>query len=106
MESRLLAGLIALSLLDCRLAEEQHAKLHIRGEVDIHGEFKALNSVLINSLAYANRMVIDKDVDWTVLLRNLLEESLCACYVCQVRLIEMGVFEASILGNRFQVIHQ
>ena len=83
-------------VLDCALVKEKHGQLHERIEVDVHRELEALNSVLLHSLALANSMIINQDMNWAVFLNDEPPNFFCRLNVCQVGLIETDVFEVNV----------
>ena len=46
-------------ILDFWLLKEEHAKMHVRVEIDVHGYLELIDVQIFNFLATANRMVIN-----------------------------------------------
>ena len=83
-------------VFDCFLVKEKHRQLHERIEVDVHRELEALNGVLLHSLALANSMIVNQDMNWAVFLNDEPPNFFCRLNVCQVGLIETDVFEVNV----------
>jgi len=46
-------------ILDLWLLKEEHAKMHVGVEIDVHGYLELIDVQIFNFLATANRMVIN-----------------------------------------------
>ena len=93
-------------ILNSILGQEKHRQLHIRVEVDVHSELETLNAELWNSFALANRMVIDKNMHFSMITNDALPHFFRHGLIAQIGRIEVHVFEGDIARHRPQVLLQ
>ena len=62
--------------------------------------------MLFYPLTKADRVIIDQDVDGTVLLRDLRPQLICAFDVSQVSPVEMHALEVRIASQSFDILEE
>ena len=55
---------------DTDLIEEEHRQVHIRVEVDVHGQLETINRQLIDSLSLADCVIVDENVNGSMVPQN------------------------------------
>ena len=91
-------------LLDLLLVEEEHAEVHIRVEVDVHGQLEALDRELFNSFPETHGVIINQDVHGADVLSDLRPKLLRSFNISEVCLVEMNIFEVIVTCHRLDVL--
>ena len=95
-----------LRVFDLILSQEQHGKLHEWVEIDVHSEFEAFNSVFLNSLALANRMIVNQNVHRAVFFGDALPRWFRLSNICKICLVEMDVFEVYMTCDSLGILDE
>ena len=80
--------------------------MDIRVEVDVHRQFESLDRLFFNCLAEANSMVVNQDMNWPVVLRDLLPQLLRSRNISKISLVEMHVLEVHVASQGFDVLEE
>ena len=80
--------------------------MNIRVEVDVHCKLESLNRVLFNRLTETNSMVVNQNVNWPVVLRDISPQLLRTLNVSKISLIEMHVLEVHVARQCFDVLKE
>ena len=93
-------------VLDGALLEEKHAEVDVGVEVDVHCQFESLNRMLLDGFTEANGMIINQDVNRSMVLRDLRPHLLRPLNIRKVSLVEVHVLEVTVAGQRLDVLHE
>ena len=78
--------------------------MYIGVEIDIHRQLETLDRVLIYALTNTDGMIVDQNVDGSLLSHDLGPELLSALDISQVALVEVNVLEPSIVSELAYIV--